>query len=68
MTPEQRKKAVETRRKNKEMRDYHYQLERRIDKAMTLSLLSVLEDESSTPSQKLEASKILNDIRKGDRK
>lgn len=65
MTPAQ--KAVETRQKNKEKRDQKAQREKRITEAMVTGLLSVLEDESSSVDQKLEASKILNEVRKGVR-
>ena len=58
MTPAQ--KAVETRQRNKEKR-----AQKALDEIK--GCLSVLDDESSSVDQKLEASKILNEVRKGVR-
>ena len=41
--------------------------EKRISEAIIKGCLSVLDDESSSVDQKLEASKILNEVRKGVR-
>ena len=65
MTPAE--KAKETRRKHEEARAQKAQDEKRISEAIVKGCLSVLEDESSSVDQKLEASKILNEVRKGVR-
>lgn len=65
MTPAE--KAKETRRKNEEARAQKAQEEKRISEAIIKGCLSVLDDESSSVDQKLEASKILNEVRKGVR-
>lgn len=65
MTPAE--KAVETRLRNKAKRDQKAQDEKRISEAIIRGCLSVLEDESSSVDQKLEASKIMHEIRKGVR-
>lgn len=65
MTPAQ--KAVETRRKHEEARAQKAQAEKRISEAIISGCLSVLDDESSSVAQRLEASKILNEERKGVR-
>ena len=65
MTPAQ--KAVETRQRNKEKRAQKALDEKRIREAIISGCLSVLEAESSSVDQKLEASKILNEVRKGVR-
>ena len=62
MTPAE--KAVETRRKNREKQNQKAQLQKRINEAMIKGLLEVLEDQSSSAEQKLEASKILNSLGK----
>ena len=63
MTPAE--KAKETRRKHEEARAQKAQNEKRISEIK--GCLSVLDDESSSVDQKLEASKILNEVRKGVR-
>ena len=63
MTPAE--KAKETRRKHEEARAQKAQDEKRISEAIIKGCLSVLDDESSSVDQKLEASKILNEVRKG---
>ena len=65
MTPAE--KAKETRRKHEEARAQKAQNEKRISEAIIKGCLSVLDDESSSVDQKLEASKILNEVRKGVR-
>lgn len=65
MTPAE--KAKETRRKHEEARAQKAQDEKRISEAIIKGCLSVLDDESSSVDQKLEASKILNEVRKGVR-
>lgn len=65
MTPAE--KAKETRRKHEEARAQKAQEEKRISEAIIKGCLSVLDDESSSVDQKLEASKILNEVRKGVR-
>jgi hypothetical protein len=65
MTPAE--KAKETRRKHEEARAQKAQNEKRIREAIIKGCLSVLDDESSSVDQKLEASKILNEVRKGVR-
>ena len=65
MTPAQ--KAVETRKQHEEARAKKAQEEKRISEAIIRGCLSVLEDESSSTDQRLEASKILNEVRKGVR-
>jgi len=65
MTPAE--KAKETRRKHEEARAKKAQDEKRISEAIIKGCLSVLDDESSSVDQKLEASKILNEVRKGVR-
>lgn len=65
MTPAE--KAKETRRKHEEARARKAQDEKRISEAIIKGCLSVLDDESSSVDQKLEASKILNEVRKGVR-
>ena len=63
MTPAE--KAKETRRKHEEARAQKAQNEKMIREAIIKGCLSVLEDESSSVDQRLEASKILNEVRKG---
>lgn len=58
-------KAKETRQKNKVKKAQKAQTEKRIREAIISSCLSVLEAESSSVDQRLEASKILFSIRKG---
>lgn len=65
MTPAE--KAKETRRKHEEARAQKAQNEKRIREAIIKGCLSVLDDENSSVDQKLEASKILNEVRKGVR-
>ena len=65
MTPAE--KAKETRKKHEEARAQKAQNEKRISEAIIKGCLSVLDDESSSVDQKLEASKILNEVRKGVR-
>lgn len=65
MTPAE--KAKETRRKHEEARAQKAKDEKRISEAIIKGCLSVLDDESSSVDQKLEASKILNEVRKGVR-
>ena len=65
MTPAQ--KAVETRQRNKEKRAQKALDEKRISEAIIKGCLSVLDDESSSVDQRLEASKILTEVRKGVR-
>jgi len=65
MTPAE--KAKETRRKHEEARAQKAQNEKRISEAIIKGCLSVLDDESSSVDQRLEASKILNEVRKGVR-
>lgn len=65
MTPAE--KAKETRRKHEEARAQKAQNEKRIREAIIKGCLSVLDDESSSVDQRLEASKILNEVRKGVR-
>ena len=65
MTPAE--KAKETRRKHEEARAQKAQNEKMIREAIIKGCLSVLEDESSSADQRLEASKILNEVRKGVR-
>lgn len=65
MTPTE--KAIETRQRNKEKRAQKAQNEKRISEAIIKGCLSVLDDESSSVDQRLEASKILNEVRKGVR-
>ena len=67
MTPAE--KAKETRRKHEEARAQKALDEKRIREAIIKGCLEVLEDESSsvTVAQRLEASKILNEVRKGVR-
>lgn len=65
MTPAE--KAKETRRKHEEARAQKAQDEKRISEAIIKGCLSVLDDESSSVDQRLEASKILNEVRKGVR-
>ena len=62
MTPAE--KAKETRRKHEEERAQKAQEEKRIREAIINSCLEILEDESSGIDQRLEASKILNEVRK----
>ena len=62
MTPAQ--KAVETRRRHAEARAQKALHEKRMREAIISGCLSVLEDESSSVNQRLEASKILNEVRK----
>lgn len=57
-------KARETMQRNKEKREAMAQLGKRIKIAMIRGLLMVLEDEKTSPVQKLEASQILNELRK----
>lgn len=61
MTPAQ--KAVETRQRNKEKRDQKAQAQKRITEAIIKGMLSVLEDESATVAEKLEAGRILSEVR-----
>ena len=65
MTPAE--KAKETRRKHEEARAQKAQNEKRISEAIIKGCLSVLDDESSSVDQRLEASKILYEVRKGVR-
>ncbi|MBO5389097.1 MAG: hypothetical protein J6A59_13390 [Lachnospiraceae bacterium] len=65
MTPTQ--KAVETRQSNKEKRAQKALDEKRISEAIIKGCLLVLDDDSSSVDQRLEASKILNEVRKGVR-
>ena len=65
MTPAE--KAKETRRKHEEARAQKAQNEKRISEAIIKGCLSVLDDDSSSVDQRLEASKILNEVRKGVR-
>ena len=65
MTPAE--KAKETRQRHKEAQKKKAQDEKRISEAIIMGCLSVLEDESSSVDQKLEASNILNEVRKGVR-
>lgn len=65
MTPAE--KAKETRRKHEEARAQKAQNEKRISEAIIKGCLSVLDDESSSVDQRLEASKILNEVKKGVR-
>lgn len=65
MTPAE--KAKETRRKHEEARAQKAQNEKRIREAIIKGCLSVLDDDSSSVDQRLEASKILNEVRKGVR-
>lgn len=65
MTPAE--KAKETRRKHEEARAQKAQNEKRIREAIIKGCLSVLDDESSSVDQRLEASKILNEVRNGVR-
>ena len=65
MTPAE--KAKETRRKHEEARAQKAQEKKRISEAIIKGCLSVLDDESSSVDQRLEASKILNEVRKGVR-
>lgn len=65
MTPAE--KAKETRKKHEEARAQKAQNEKRISEAIIKGCLSVLDDESSSVDQRLEASKILNEVRKGVR-
>ena len=60
MTPAE--KAKETRRKHEEARAQKAQDEKRISEAIIKGCLSVLDDESSSVDQKLEASKILSGL------
>ena len=60
MTPSE--KAVETRRKNKEARDQKYREERQLKESMKKALQEVLESDQATVDQKLEATKLLNEL------
>ena len=55
-------KAVETRRKNKEARDQKYREERQLKESMKKALQEVLESDQATVDQKLEATKLLNEL------
>ena len=55
-------KAVETRRKNKEARDQKYREERQLKESMKKALQEVLETDQATVVQKLEATKLLNEL------
>ena len=55
--------SVETRQKNKEKRDQKAQAQKRITEAIIKGMLSVLEDESATVAEKLEAGRILSEVR-----
>lgn len=57
-------KAVKTRQANKEKRDQKELKKKRIREAMIDGLLEVLEAEKISPEDKLEASKILYELRK----
>ena len=57
-------KAVKTRQANKEKRDQMELKRKRIREAMIDGLLEVLDAEKIPPKDKLEASKILYELRK----
>ena len=61
---ERSEKAVKTRQLHKEYQRQKELMNKRIKEAMINSLLEVLEAESIPPADKLEASKILNELRK----
>lgn len=61
---ERAEKAVKTRQLHKEKQRQKELMNKRIKEAMINSLLETLEAESISPADKLEASKILNELRK----
>lgn len=61
---ERAEKAVKTRQLHKEKQRQKELMNKRIKEAMINSLLEALEAESIPPADKLEASKILNELRK----
>lgn len=62
MTPSE--KAVETRRKHREAQAEKARREEEIREKLKASCLSILDDPRTTPSERLEATRILHDLTK----